>query len=50
MRMDTPKTSQQNPTEPKESQEKPVEIGGAKRDSDPTRFLDWEINGKCVDF
>lgn len=26
------------------------EVGGAKRQTDPARFGDWEINGKCVDF
>ncbi len=30
--------------------EKPKEFGGAKRETDPTRYDDWEINGKCVDF
>ena len=27
----------------------PVEFGGSK-DPDPTRYNDWQINGKCVDF
>ena len=48
MRMTDPK--------PAETPEKPAqeltskEIGGAKRTTDPTRYDDWEINGKCVDF
>lgn len=29
--------------------EKPAEIGGPKG-PEPTRYGDWEINGKCVDF
>lgn len=29
---------------------RPPEVGGAKRTTDPTRYNDWEINGKCVDF
>lgn len=30
---------------------KPVaEIGGRKDGSDPTRFGDWEKNGRCIDF
>ena len=27
----------------------PEEIGGRGR-ADPTRYGDWEINGRCVDF
>ncbi len=29
--------------------EKPKEIGGRKG-PEPTRYGDWELNGKCVDF
>ncbi len=29
--------------------EKPVEIGG-RGGLDPTRYGDWEKNGRCVDF
>lgn len=29
--------------------EKPAEYGGRKG-PDPTRFGDWEKNGRCVDF
>ncbi len=28
---------------------KPVEIGGPKG-PDPTRYGDWELNGRCIDF
>jgi len=35
-------------TEPKH---KPVkEYGGRKNGLDPTRFGDWEKNGRCIDF
>ena len=34
------------PTPPKPAEE----LGGAKRATDPARYGDWEINGKCVDF
>jgi len=27
-----------------------VEIGGRKDGTDPTRFGDWEKNGRCIDF
>lgn len=29
--------------------EKPVEIGGPKG-PDPTRYGDWELEGRCIDF
>ena len=51
----TPKTIEPNP-EPAVKQEIPVdnkrpanEIGGPKG-PEPTRYGDWEIGGKCVDF
>ncbi len=28
----------------------PKEVGGAARDTDPTRFGDWEKDGRAVDF
>ena len=35
------------PPPPKE--QRPVEIGGRKG-PDPTRYGDWELNGRCIDF
>lgn len=32
------------------SQKKPVKEHGGRDGLDPTRYNDWEINGKCVDF
>jgi len=32
-----------------EGQERPQEIGGYKG-PDPTRYGDWERNGRCIDF
>ena len=29
---------------------KPKEIGGRKKGLDPTRYNDWEKDGRCVDF
>lgn len=29
--------------------ERPVEIGG-RRGPEPTRYGDWEKNGRCIDF
>jgi len=28
----------------------PREIGGRKTGLDPTRYGDWEKNGRCIDF
>ena len=36
-------TSKQQPVAPKE-------IGGRKDGLDPTRYGDWEKNGRCIDF
>ena len=35
------------PTAP--AQPQPVEIGG-RNGPDPTRYGDWEKNGRCIDF
>ncbi len=48
--MEKPKQSQETPAEYPPVPEKPKELGGAKRSTEPTRYSDWEINGKCVDF
>ena len=34
---------------PAPARERPKEIGDRKG-PDPTRYGDWEINGRCVDF
>lgn len=36
-------------TPPAKSSAKPKEIGGPKG-PEPTRFGDWEKNGRCIDF
>jgi hypothetical protein len=36
-------------TEPKLRPPKPREIGGPKG-PEPTRYGDWEVNGRCTDF
>jgi hypothetical protein len=36
---------------PAETKPAPVpEIGGRRDGTDPTRFGDWEKNGRCIDF
>lgn len=32
-----------------QSKDQPIEKGGPKG-PEPTRYGDWEMNGKCVDF
>lgn len=47
----------EKPTDKKPTAEKPVEpapvpkdeVGGSGK-AEPTRYNDWEIGGKCVDF
>jgi hypothetical protein len=34
---------------PKQPQPTPKEIGGPKG-PEPTRYGDWEVNGRCTDF
>jgi len=44
-------TEKDDDKEPKESREveKPKETGGRKG-PDPTRYGDWEKDGRCIDF
>ena len=49
-------TTDESPAEPSSEKKpdadkakKPVEIGGRKG-PEPTRYGDWEVNGRCVDF
>jgi hypothetical protein len=50
-------TQKSNPPEPPQIVAVPqpetpriVEIGGRKKGLEPTRYGDWEKDGKCVDF
>jgi hypothetical protein len=51
------KTSKLNPNQTNQStrrraeqSEKPREFGGRKKGLEPTRYGDWEKNGRCIDF
>ena len=35
---------------PPDTAPKVEEIGGRKKGLDPTRYGDWEKNGRCIDF
>lgn len=37
-------------SEGKDQAQRPREYGGRKDGTEPTRFGDWEKNGRCVDF
>lgn len=43
-----PADTEQSKTQPPELVQK--EIGGRKEGLDPSRFGDWEKNGRCIDF
>jgi hypothetical protein len=43
-----PTVTEQSETQPPEPVQK--EIGGRKEGLDPSRFGDWEKNGRCIDF
>ncbi len=50
--MEKPKTEvppAASPVKPESASAPRKEIGGSKK-PEPTRYGDWEINGKCVDF
>jgi len=38
-----------SPRQP-ETRKLPAEYGGRKKGLDPTRYGDWEKNGRCIDF
>ena len=44
-----PAAAAQAQPKPAEKAEKPKEIGGPKG-PEPTRYGDWEIKGRCIDF
>lgn len=46
---DDEKTRDTKPGEQKPAQKLPPEIGGQKG-PEPTRYSDWEKNGRCTDF
>ena len=53
MKKQQPKAAEPSPPEPEKPAEerppRPREIGGPKG-PEPTRYGDWEIGGRCIDF
>ncbi len=55
MRSDFLNNSEPDPSDTEQSEPQPPEpvqkeIGGRKEGLDPSRFGDWEKNGRCIDF
>lgn len=46
---ETPDTPSQEPLSPPPARPLPPEIGG-RPGPEPTRYGDWEKNGRCIDF
>jgi len=46
---DKPEQSEQTDAEPLESPARTKELGGVPG-PEPTRYGDWEKNGRCIDF
>ena len=46
---DKPKSTATPPAPEKPATKPPREIGGPKG-PEPTRYGDWEVNGRCTDF
>ena len=44
-----PEAKPEDAAEPTDPKKKPAEIGGPKG-PEPTRYGDWEKNGRCIDF
>ena len=50
-RSETSQADQANDNTPANTDDAlPKEIGGRKSGLDPTRYGDWEKNGRCIDF
>ncbi len=47
--VDKSSPSEDNDAEANEQEQQPAEYGGPKG-KEPTRYGDWEKNGRCIDF
>jgi hypothetical protein len=45
-----PKPAPESTEQPKPEAPKTVEEVGGPKGLDPTRFGDWSVNGRCIDF
>ena len=46
---DKPSVTEEDGAKTDKSEQKPKEVGGRKG-PEPTRYGDWEKNGRCIDF
>jgi hypothetical protein len=49
-RRNTPANPEKKVKRPDNSERRPVEIGGRRKGLEPTRYGDWEKDGRCIDF
>jgi hypothetical protein len=46
----TPSQPPPAPVDPTAVPARPVEVGGRTKGLEPTRYGDWEKDGRCIDF
>jgi len=47
----SPSSEKNRPEAEKKSEnERPPEFGGFEKKKEPTRYGDWEVDGRCTDF
>jgi len=49
-RRDISANSEKKSNRPDTARRRPVEIGGRRKGLEPTRYGDWEKDGRCIDF
>lgn len=45
-----PAVERDGATADERSEQRPTEFGGRKKGLEPTRYGDWEKDGRCIDF
>ncbi|QOC21101.1 DUF1674 domain-containing protein [Wenzhouxiangella sp. AB-CW3] len=49
-RQDKPAEADREERREQPDPDRPVEIGGRRKGLEPTRYGDWEKDGRCIDF
>jgi hypothetical protein len=49
-RRDMPAKPEKKSKPPEPAAGRPTEIGGRRKGLEPTRYGDWEKDGRCIDF
>lgn len=47
---DAPQAGVEQAPKPPQTPDRPTEYGGRKSGLEPTRYGDWEKDGRCIDF